>query len=973
MALNYKQVSIPLVNGVDTKTDSKLNSAPLEVVNAFVERDGVLRKKFGDVQLNKDIRTEGTPYSISSGVNAASYLNDLAINTEDGFYVYLESSEEWKEHEKYRLCSIQDFKIASNGRGLTIDGLDTAANFNYGENDKYSIICQKTITGIVNTFFSVSVTDKVNGNLLDRLESIYTINYATVVTNGTDLGCLTVESENFGPGYRIGYYRVLNGSFEAVVDISTTLGLDSGILSVSDGFYIMTLDGTGYKILKVNYSGVVVYSRDLNNHGSYRASTISENPNETLEVVTISEDMLSLEYYNLSIDLSTENSASSYSVPWLTGGAILTGVSLSSSCNSEGLKLFFSTVPDSFNGHSTEVSFAIFYSDNGDSDLNESLFLSKNDGLDTIAVIQSQAVTVGESVFVHMAIYQSSDISRNFLIDQNFNIIATISELNSSMIFTGSNSYPLAEIFKDGKTLSIPYCDNGEDSISKATIDSISSDPIQFQDTLVYPSGNPIIYNGHTFFSSPFLSEPVIFAANDSTGSIAGDYLYKAIFVHRCASGDIYRSGTSNEFELTSSSNSVTIKSTGIVTSPTGAGLVGDYYLEIYQADVSDGLYRLNRIVRIDNIGQGIEETISTSSLSDSPFLYTTGEVIAELENAAPPALSDIVWHNGRVFGISSRFNELRYSKIYVRGEGLAFCDEFFIPVEDNQGRRSERATALASLDSRLIIFKPNSILVISGDGPDNAGQNNDFTEPELITTDVGCNNPKSVVLTGDGIFFQSKKGIYLLDRSLTVSYIGAGIEQFKDDEINSALLMEERELLKFTTTQGRVLLYNHFYKQWTWYDDHENAVSAVNWKGDYGYIDSSGSVFIEDQTTHRKNGEFTKRTYDTGWLKLTGIQNYQRVRKLLISGEYKDAHQLKVTLSYDYDDSTEEDYILSPQSGEDYQYSIHLRRQKSQSIRIQIEDVDTGATDEGFKITDITIEAGIKKGLNKFTSDRSY
>ncbi len=991
MALNYKQVSIPLVNGVDTKTDSKLNNAPLEVINAFVERDGVLRKKFGDVQLNKDVRTDGTPYSIASGVNVASYLDDILISTSEGFYAYLDSSEEWQKNTGNRICSVTDEKLFSASRvlnGSSVSYYNNAEKVSfYAENDKYAVVSEPVNSDRVTTEFRSYVLDKDSRNQLDLIDSVggNPSVISAPVTNGTLLSLIT-KNAGSAPDIDLNLHPVLNGKFEPSVIIGKcdTTGANEKCFSyrsVSDGFYIVYDDATSgkYLIKKVSYSGSTIYSRELDNYPSSvsnGSSTVAINPNGTVEVVTLSEGEDGLEYYNLSLDLSTENSHTTESIG--TSSGIVYNVLMSGDCTADGFYLFFST-----SNPLSDYSSIVYHSSNGDDSLLFTTRFERGDNVETDFIFQSQAIREGEDVFIHGIISNVTTIGervvRNFVMNQNFEILSIVSELNA-VYFDRYQTLP--ELYLTDKTIKVPYNDNDEISLISIEVDSINSLPIQFQDTLIYPSGIPVIYDGQSFFGAVFVSEPVISVSNDGAGSISGDYLYKAVYKYTDNSGNQYRSGTSSDFELTSSSNTISIEvSPMFISNRVGSDAKnGLYSIEVYQANVSDGLYRIITEIGIGGgTGNFAGEVVSTS-ISIAPdiglnqfFLYTTGDVVAEIENATPPALSDVVWHNGRIFGISARFNELRYSKIYVRGEGIAFADEFSIPVEDNQGRRSERATALASLDSRLIIFKPNSILVISGDGPDNAGQNNDFTEPELVTTDVGCNNPKSIVLTGDGVFFQSKKGIYLLDRSLSVSYVGAGIEQFKDDVINSALLMEERELLKFTTNEGRVLLYNHFYKQWTWYDDHENAVSAVNWKGNYGYIDNTGSVFIEDQTTHRKNGEFTKRTYDTGWLKLTGIQNYQRVRKLLISGEYKDAHQLKVTLSYDYDDSTEEDYILSPQSGEDYQYSIHLRRQKSQSIRIQIEDVDTGATDEGFKITDITLEAGIKKGLNKFTSDRSY
>jgi hypothetical protein len=72
--------------------------------------------------------------------------------------------------------------------------------------------------------------------------------------------------------------------------------------------------------------------------------------------------------------------------------------------------------------------------------------------------------------------------------------------------------------------------------------------------------------------------------------------------------------------------------------------------------------------------------------------------------------------------------------------------------------------TALKAMDDKLIIFKENAIFYLSGDGPNNLGQQDTFIEPQLISSDIGCSVKNSVVLTPAGIFFKSHKGIHLLE-----------------------------------------------------------------------------------------------------------------------------------------------------------------------------------------------------------------
>lgn len=61
--------------------------------------------------------------------------------------------------------------------------------------------------------------------------------------------------------------------------------------------------------------------------------------------------------------------------------------------------------------------------------------------------------------------------------------------------------------------------------------------------------------------------------------------------------------------------------------------------------------------------------------------------------------------------------------------------------------------------DDKLIIFKPDAIYYVTGQGPDNTGGNNNFSDPIFITSTVGSSNDRSLTFIPAGIMFQSDKG----------------------------------------------------------------------------------------------------------------------------------------------------------------------------------------------------------------------
>jgi hypothetical protein len=144
-------------------------------------------------------------------------------------------------------------------------------------------------------------------------------------------------------------------------------------------------------------------------------------------------------------------------------------------------------------------------------------------------------------------------------------------------------------------------------------------------------------------------------------------------------------------------------------------------------------------------------------------------------------------------------------------------------------------------MDDKLIIFKENAIFYLSGDGPNNLGQQDSFIEPQLISSDVGCSVTNSVVLTPQGLFFKSNKGIYLLSRSLGLDYLGAPVDDFNHLSITKADLVAKSDEVRFLTSDGVCLVYNYFRGLWTTFSNHEGSGSIMI--GDtYYYVNTEGA-----------------------------------------------------------------------------------------------------------------------------------
>jgi hypothetical protein len=362
-------------------------------------------------------------------------------------------------------------------------------------------------------------------------------------------------------------------------------------------------------------------------------------------------------------------------------------------------------------------------------------------------------------------------------------------------------------------------------------------------------------------------------------------------------------------------------------------------------------------------------DELADSSLISCEQLYTESGI---LENDPLPPVKYVTVANNRIFAISSEDeNRLYFSQSYLEGECVNFSG--LLSMRGDAGLLSDngKCMALGSLDDKVIIFKDKSIAYFYGDGPNQAGLQNNFSEPKLITSNVGITDIKSIVAIPDGLMFKSNKGIYLLDRSMNLQYIGAPVEDYNSETVVGAVGFTNKHLALFMTSL-RTLAYDYLSKKWSSWTISGRSICLYN--GVPVFIDNNGSVMLYSENTYLDDSSRYSLKIATSWIKLDGIQNFQRVYRIMILGEYYSEHSLTVNVYYDYDETDFDTYTLSPDSQDSiYQYEIHLRRQKCQAIKVEVYDQSGSGTNQSFKLTNITAVIGKKEGVNKIDDSRRY
>lgn len=376
------------------------------------------------------------------------------------------------------------------------------------------------------------------------------------------------------------------------------------------------------------------------------------------------------------------------------------------------------------------------------------------------------------------------------------------------------------------------------------------------------------------------------------------------------------------------------------------------------------------------------ELNVSDADLIANEILYIQG---GELENFPPPSAKAITAGKDRVFLVSAEDeNTVVPSKIITRNRGLSFNPDLEIRVPRNFGG----LRALQVMDEKLICFAERGAYFIAGDGPNNLGLNNTFTDPIEISSTAGAVDQNGVVLTPDGIMFKSEKGIYLLNRSLQMQYVGADVSAFNNRKVLASTTIPEFDEVRFFLDNGTVLVYNYFFKDqrgigpWlTW--SNFSGKDAVVWKGNYAYLKQDNSVFLEDKNIYTDDGSQYTMAAETAWIKLQGVQNFQRVWKAHVLGNFRDPHRIRTRVAYDYEDFYREELYwdataefltdiygsglygsIAPFGGLNegvYQFSASMPRQKCVAIKFRFEETNPAGGNEGFELSNLTMEIGSK------------
>lgn len=307
-----------------------------------------------------------------------------------------------------------------------------------------------------------------------------------------------------------------------------------------------------------------------------------------------------------------------------------------------------------------------------------------------------------------------------------------------------------------------------------------------------------------------------------------------------------------------------------------------------------------------------ITDTLSNASILGNTLLYTTGGVVENI--AAPASIASTLYKNRVMLVTAEDPNSIWYSKQVIENTPVEFSDLFTIYVAPTIGAQQSTgpSKAIAAMDDKFIIFKSSAIYYITGSGPDITGANNDFSDPVFITSSVGCANPNSIVLTPNGLMFQSNKGIWLLGRDLSTTYIGSPVEIYNDRIVQSAQNIPGTNQIRFVIDGGITLVYDYYYGQWGTFSN-INAISSTLYQGYQTYLNAYGQVLQEAPNTYLDGSQPVLLSFTTSWLSLAGLRGYERFYFMFLLGTYFSPFKLNVQMCYDFNPNPQKTITVIP------------------------------------------------------------
>jgi hypothetical protein len=547
----------------------------------------------------------------------------------------------------------------------------------------------------------------------------------------------------------------------------------------------------------------------------------------------------------------------------------------------------------------------------------------------------------------------------------------------------------------------------------------------------IFGCAQPWIFDGTTAFEAAFIHRPILISdAQTYEGyptalfhkDVADDsyHYFQLIYEHADERGRITRSPVSETYKIKirEEGNNVTLR---IANINWNARKPNSVQVKVYMSRdaINYAFAGAATCPTYDNTDtpDDVYVTLKLYPGSSAPMIYTSDGTI---ESGYPQLAPHLARWNNRVWIADE--NTISYSQAFVSGDQVSFPDVWQEALDID-------VSALAPLDDRMLLFSPDAVMYRSGEGPAPNGQGSSYSNWIHMTHEVGCVNSRSVLHSMVGTFFQSRRGMELMDAAgnfvhqrAIESYFNARSEQGYGDTIVGTLSLPRDHQARFlyrekATNQLKQLVFDYSTGTWSRW----SGTGYVNWWGDtYKYAGDitvvgnqvymatiHGCLYVEangrqwDQSTSTDSGVAPTRYHidwaiSSPWIKAEGLQGYQRVWRSTVGlkcqswtpPQYVNAPNaqmgLSTTVNIDYSDISEvhpsksisELQVLRNSNSSMAYVTIGHKYQQCRSYQINLSGKDTGMWTTQVQPSGVTeimglwsefgIETGTGRGQNE-------
>lgn len=507
--------------------------------------------------------------------------------------------------------------------------------------------------------------------------------------------------------------------------------------------------------------------------------------------------------------------------------------------------------------------------------------------------------------------------------------------------------------------------------------DTTTGPPREAIDSLFTPGGMVGQFDGRSYVEAgfPYYPEPAsIVAGGAGFLHAAGAYYYVDVYSWIDLNGRVWRSAPSRVVTVATALNAGNI----ITSSTMRLADRDDITIEHYRGALNDN-------VTFQLIGTSVNDpTVDTVNFTDTftdaivangQALYTNGATgNRPLAADGIPGGSSLLIAGDRAWFVSNdNPYEVWPSNKFIPGQGWRFSEQNKLILNDNLGP----VFGLGVTPSGVVVaIKDHSYQLISGDGPNQAGNGGSFTvSPPAVG--VGTTNPRSILETPSGIEFRSNgttRAWYRVNTALQAEYIGSPIERYTNlpgtstpmSIVGAALVTATGETRYYTSEtdggQTKCLIHDAISDTWmvdTSADDFGHNLAACPY-GAGAAVAAGSRIFVDDPTVGSDGGSPFTVVAATPWIKGGDLDGYATFIKVRGVGESPSAPPgITIALQADFDTSTNVTLqTASPGTLWDWELKYPA---KLSSFRFVISYLATAVP---VRMTALVVEYGVKSGM---------